>query len=100
MTELECFKLLDETIEKRNDALFDKFGKNFLQALQIDPSNRKWYQDNIAKYDEVIVDCGNKLAKILKLNITFKKVADVFSNEDITNWYNTKKIAQTPTATK
>lgn len=92
-TENEYFEIIDTYVVARNQKLYAHFGKNFLEAYT-DPDEREWYNENISSYDKVIINNVNELCKLLNIKKTFKKIADVFKDQTISRWYNSRKIAQ------
>ena len=90
-TELEYFALIDSFVSLRTEKLYEHFGKNFLESYT-DPDEREWYEQNISSLDNYIVQNANNLCKVLNLKKTFKKVAEVFKDETISDWYNKLKI--------
>lgn len=90
-TEVEYFALIDSFVSLRTEKLYEHFGKTFLESYT-DPDEREWYEHNISSLDNYIVLNANELCKVLKLKKTFKKVAEVFKDETISDWYNKLKI--------
>ena len=90
-TEQEYFGIIDSFVCLRTEKLYEHFGKTFLESYT-NPDERDWYEQNISNLDNYIVQNTNELCKILKLKKTFKKVADVFKDETISEWYNKLKI--------
>ena len=90
-TEKEYFEILDLYISARNQKLYSHFGKNFLEAYT-DPDERDWYNQNISGIDAIIIKTANELCQLLKIKKTFKKIADVFKDKTISQWYNAHKI--------
>jgi len=89
--ETEYFFLINKQVQKRNKLIFDHFGKNFLEEYT-KPEQRLWYKKVIAPIDKKIVDCANFVCGILLLNKNFTKIAEVFKDVDLNNWYNQKNI--------
>ena len=90
-TEQEYFAIIDSFVTLRTEKLYEHFGKNFLESYT-SPDERDWYEQNISNIDNYIVQNANDLCKVLKLKKIFKKVADVFKDETISDWYNKLKI--------
>lgn len=90
-SENEYFEIIDNLITTRTQRLYAHFGKNFLEAYT-DPDERDWYNQNIAPFDATILKNINELCKVLGIKKTFKKIAEVFQDSTISNWYNARKI--------
>lgn len=93
MTEQQYFKKLDSLIAVRDQRITNHFHNNFLEAY-MDADERVWYKKNVGVIDSQIVALCNEISVLLKLNIKFKKIAEVFKCKKLTSWYVSLKSKQ------
>lgn len=91
MTEQQYFNELDSLIDMRNRKIKAHFHNNFLEGY-MDAEEREWYLKNIGPFDDKIVSLANEIATALKINVTFKKISEVFKNRPVSAWYNKLKM--------
>ncbi len=85
--EAKLFNELNNYVSIRENMIKEHFGQNFLELYLI-ASEREWYNRCVSKIDKEIVNYANQISKLLNFNKTYKKVADVFKDETISDWYN------------
>ena len=80
-----------ELIDKRDNLIKEHFGDDMLEMLN-KPWERDWYIKHISPIDYKIVTLSkNILRNKLGLNEKVEDVRDVYQNQSLINYYNSKK---------
>lgn len=87
------FDKLDKLIAKRKMVIEGHFGNQFLEEY-IRADERIWYKQHVSSIDAEIVTLANEIAPYLSIQTKYKKVADVFRDAVLSDWYNRTKIAK------
>lgn len=82
-------KYFVKLISERDKLMQEHFGECYAEMINF-PEERKWYADNIKKYDNKIIGLANQILKEASRQI-IKTINDVYKNEFLINMYHDLK---------
>lgn len=80
-----------ETKDKRDAKVGEHYGRK-MQKMLNNPEEKRWYTKNVYPLDEEIIELANKISQELKMNKTFDKLSQVYSNDRLKDLYDAQKI--------